>query len=106
MIMPEIPFSKKFDLVGIGNAIVDIVSNIDDEFLTRNLLKKGSMNLINLEDSSNILNDCNIIKKVSGGSAANTVVALANLGNSVEFIGRIKDDYFGNFFSNVHQKFC
>ena len=100
MIMSEIPFSKKkFDLVGIGNAIVDIVSNIDDEFLTRNLLKKGSMNLINLQDSSNILNDCNIIKKVSGGSAANTVVSLANLGNNVEFIGRIKDDEFGNFFS-------
>ena len=66
MIMSEIAFSKKkIDLVGIGNAIVDIVSNIDDEFLTRNLLKKGSMNLINLQDSSNILNDCNIIKKVS-----------------------------------------
>ena len=48
--MSEIPFSKKkIDLVGIGNAIVDIVSNIDDEFLTRNLLKKGSMNLINLQ---------------------------------------------------------
>ena len=78
---------------------MDIVSNIDDEFLTRNLLKKGSMNLINLQDSSNILNDCNIIKKVSGGSAANTVVSLANLGNNVEFIGRIKDDEFGNFFS-------
>ena len=100
MIMSEIPFSKKkIDLVGIGNAIVDIVSNIDDEFLTRNLLKKGSMNLINLQDSSNILNDCNIIKKVSGGSAANTVVSLSNLGNNVEFIGRIKDDEFGNFFS-------
>ena len=100
MIMSEIAFSKKkIDLVGIGNAIVDIVSNIDDEFLTRNLLKKGSMNLINLQDSSNILNDCNIIKKVSGGSAANTVVSLANLGNNVEFIGRIKDDEFGNFFS-------
>ena len=98
--MSEIAFSKKkIDLVGIGNAIVDIVSNIDDEFLTRNLLKKGSMNLINLQDSSNILNDCNIIKKVSGGSAANTVVSLANLGNNVEFIGRIKDDEFGNFFS-------
>ena len=98
--MSEIPFSKKkIDLVGIGNAIVDIVSNIDDEFLTRNLLKKGSMNLINLQDSSNILNDCNIIKRVSGGSAANTVVSLANLGNNVEFIGRIKDDEFGNFFS-------
>ena len=100
MIMSEVAFSKKkIDLVGIGNAIVDIVSNIDDEFLTRNLLKKGSMNLINLQDSSNILNDCNIIKKVSGGSAANTVVSLANLGNNVEFIGRIKDDEFGNFFS-------
>jgi len=98
--MLEIPFSKKeIDLVGVGNAIVDIVSNVDDEFLTRNLLQKGSMNLINLENLSNILKDCKIIKQVSGGSAANTVVSLANLGNNVEFIGRIKDDKFGNFFS-------
>ena len=98
--MSEIPFSKKeIDLVGVGNAIVDIVSNVDDEFLTRNLLQKGSMNLINLENLSNILKDCKIIKQVSGGSAANTVVSLANLGNNVEFIGRIKDDKFGNFFS-------
>ena len=95
--MSEIPFSKKkIDLVGVGNAIVDIVSNVDDEFLTRNLLQKGSMNLINLENLSNILKDCKIIKQVSGGSAANTVVSLANLGNNVEFIGRIKDDKFVN----------
>ncbi len=98
--MPEIPLSqKKIDLVGIGNAIVDIVTNIDDEFLKRNLLQKGSMNLINLDHSSKILKECKIIKQISGGSAANTVVSLANLGNNVEFIGRIKNDKFGNFFS-------
>ena len=98
--MSEIPISqKKIDLVGIGNAIVDIVANIDDEFLKRNLLEKGSMNLINLESSDKILEDCKVIKQISGGSAANTVVSLANLGNNVEFIGRIKDDKFGNFFS-------
>ena len=98
--MSKVPFAnKRIDLVGIGNAIVDIVTNIDDEFLIRNILKKGSMNLINLEDSSKILKNCKIIKQISGGSVANTVVSLANLGNKVEFIGRIKDDKFGNFFS-------
>ena len=97
--MLEITPSKNIDLVGIGNAIVDIVTNVDDEFLERNLLQKGSMNLINLEDSDNLLKGCKIIKQISGGSAANTVVSLANLGNDVEFIGRIKNDKFGNFFS-------
>ena len=98
--MSEMPLSKKkIDLVGVGNAIVDIVTNIDDEFLKRNLLKKGSMNLINLENSNKILKECGITKQISGGSAANTVVSLANLGNKVEFIGRIKNDKFGNFFS-------
>ncbi len=98
--MSEIPFSKKkIDVVGIGNAIVDIVSNIDDEFLKENSLQKGSMNLINLENSGKILKDCKIIKQISGGSAANTIVSLANLGNNVEFIGRVKNDKFGNFFS-------
>ncbi len=98
--MSEIPLSKKkIDLVGVGNAIVDIVTNIDDKFLKKNNLQKGSMNLINLENSAEILKDCKIIKQISGGSAANTVVSLANLGNTVEFIGRVKNDKFGNFFS-------
>ncbi len=98
--MSEIPVTqKKIDLVGIGNAIVDIVTNVDDEFLKSNHLEKGSMNLINLDNSAEILKDCKIIKQICGGSAANTVVSLANLGNKVEFIGRIKNDKFGNFFS-------
>ena len=93
-------FDKVIDLVGIGNAIVDIVVNVEDEFLDINKLKKGSMNLIDIKESKNILKHCDILKKVSGGSAANTVVALANLGNKVEFIGRVKDDKFGRYFSN------
>ena len=91
---------KVIDLVGIGNAIVDIVVNVEDNFLEINNLQKGSMNLIDIKRSKNILDRCNILKKVSGGSAANTVVALANLGNKVEFIGRVKDDKFGEFFAN------
>jgi len=91
---------KVIDVVGIGNAIVDIIVNVEDKFLEINKLQKGSMNLIDIDRSKNILDKCNILKKVSGGSAANTIVALANLGNKVEFIGRVKDDEFGGFFAS------
>ena len=97
-------FNKEIDLIGIGNAIVDILSNVQDEFLKSNNLLKGSMNLIGIEDSKKILDKCNIIKKISGGSSANTVVSLAKLGNKVEFIGRVKDDTYGTFFSNDIKK--
>ena len=97
--------SEKFiDLVGLGNAIVDIIVNIEDEFLEINNLKKGSMNLINANESELLLNNCKVIKQISGGSSANTVVCLAELGNNVHFIGRIKNDKFGNFFSSDIKK--
>ena len=103
--MTKITFSKQIqdkniDLVGIGNAIVDIIVNVDDQFLKKYKLEKGSMNLIDIEGSDKILRNCEVSKKVSGGSSANTVVSLAKLGNNVEFIGRVKNDYFGNFFSD------
>ena len=91
---------KSIDLTGVGNAIVDIIANVDEEFLKNYSLTKGSMNLIGLDKSKELLDKCKIIKQVSGGSAANTVVSLANLGNEVEFIGRVKDDRFGNFFTD------
>ena len=90
---------KDKDLIGLGNAIVDIIVNVEDEFLEINNLKKGSMNLINSNKSEVLLKNCKVIKKISGGSSANTVVCLAELGNNVEFIGRVKNDNFGNFFS-------
>jgi len=95
---------KDIDLIGLGNAIVDIIVNVEDQFLEVNNLKKGSMNLINLNESKVLLENCKVIKKISGGSTANTVVCLAELGNNVQFIGRVKNDNFGNFFSNDIKK--
>ncbi len=96
--------NKKIDLIGLGNAIVDIIVNIEDEFLEINNLDKGSMNLINSEESQRLLENCKVIKQISGGSSANTVVCLAELGNDVQFIGRVKNDQFGNFFSSDIKK--
>jgi len=96
--------NKKVDLIGLGNAIVDIIVNIKDEFLEINNLDKGSMNLINADESQRLLENCNVIKKISGGSSANTVVCLAELGNDVQFIGRVKNDQFGDFFSSDIKK--
>jgi len=95
---------KKVDLIGLGNAIVDIIVNIEDGFLEINNLDKGSMNLINSDESQRLLENCKIIKQISGGSSANTVVSLAELGNHVQFIGRVKNDQFGNFFSDDIKK--
>ena len=96
--------NKKVDLIGLGNAIVDIVVNIEDEFLDINNLEKGSMNLINSDESQKLLENCKVIKQISGGSSANTVVCLAELGNYVQFIGRVKNDQFGDFFSSDIKK--
>ena len=95
---------KKVDLIGLGNAIVDIIVNIEDEFLEINNLDKGSMNLINSDESQRLLENCKVIKQISGGSSANTVVCLAELSNAVQFIGRVKKDQFGDFFSSDIKK--
>ena len=96
--------NKNFDLIGLGNAIVDIIVNIEDEFLEINNLDKGPMNLITSDQSQTLLKNCKVIKQISGGSSANTVVCLAELGNYVQFIGRVKNDQFGNFFSSDIKK--
>ena len=92
--------NKSIDLVGLGNAIVDIIVNTEDKFLEVNHLKKGSMNLVNLDESKSLLKNCKATKLISGGSSANTVVSLAKLGNDVHFIGRVKNDQFGQFFTS------
>ncbi len=96
--------NKKVDLIGLGNAIVDIIVNIEDEFLEINNLNKGSMNIISSDESKRLLENCKVIKQISGGSSANTVVCLAELGNDVQFIGRVKNDQFGDFFSSDIKK--
>ena len=57
---------KDIDLIGLGNAIVDIIVNVEEKFLEINTLKKGSMNLINLNESETLLENCKVIKKISG----------------------------------------
>ena len=96
--------NQKVDLIGLGNAIVDIIVKIEDDFLEVNNLEKGSMNLINSNQSKKLLKNCKVIKQISGGSSANTVVCLAELGNHVQFIGRVKNDQFGDFFSDDIRK--
>ena len=59
--------NKIVDLIGLGNAIVDIIVNIEDEFLEINNLDKGSMNLINSDESQTLLENCKVIKQISGG---------------------------------------
>ena len=100
---PILP-KKEIDLIGLGNAIVDIIVNVDDDFLINNKLEKGSMNLIELTQSETLLKDCTVIKQIAGGSTANTVYALATLGNKVEFIGRVKNDHYGQNFSKSIKK--
>ena len=82
--------------LGIGNAIVDVICKVGDDFLTLNNLKKGTMKLIFDESEFNkLLESVKIEKTISGGSVANSIVGLAQLDNEVGFIGKISDDNFG-----------
>ena len=83
-------------ILGIGNAIVDVICKVNDDYLSKNKLEKGTMKLIfDDKEFQKLLTDLKIIKTVSGGSVANSIVGLSQLGNSVGFIGKISDDNFG-----------
>jgi fructokinase len=83
-------------ILGIGNAIVDVICKVDDSFIEKNNLTKSTMKLIFDENEfKKLLNNLKIEKTVSGGSVANSIVGLSQLGNEVGFIGKISDDDFG-----------
>ena len=83
-------------ILGIGNAIVDVICKVDDSYLSQNKLEKGTMKLIFEEDEfKKLLSNLKVNKTVSGGSVANSIVGLSQLGNNVGFIGKISDDSFG-----------
>ena len=83
-------------ILGIGNAIVDVICKVNDEFIGKNNLTKGTMKLIFDErEFTNLLSSLKIEKTISGGSVANSIVGLSQLGNSVGFIGKISDDDLG-----------
>jgi sugar/nucleoside kinase (ribokinase family) len=82
-------------VLGIGNAIVDVLCKVDDEFLNKNSLIKSTMKLIDEKEFKNLISELKVEKTISGGSVANTIVGLSQLGNDVGFIGKIKDDDLG-----------
>ena len=84
-------------ILGIGNAIVDVICKVGDNFIFQNKLTKSTMKLFFDESEfKNLLTNLKIEKTVSGGSVANSIVGLSQLGNKVGFIGKISDDKFGN----------
>ena len=84
-------------VLGIGNAIVDVICKVGDDFLKNNALKKSGMELIFDENKfKKLLSNLKIEKTVSGGSVANSIVGLSQLGNKVGFIGKVCDDDFGS----------
>ena len=84
-------------ILGIGNAIVDVICKVDDNFLNRHNLTKSTMKLIFDENEfKNLLETLKIEKTVSGGSIANSIVGLSQLGNKSGFIGKVSDDEFGS----------
>lgn len=88
------------DVVGIGNAIVDVLSHADDEFLVREGLVKGSMALIDTSRAESLYDSMGPAIEVSGGSAANTIAGLAGFGGKGGFVGRVRDDQLGAVFTH------
>ena len=87
-------------ILGIGNAIVDVLCKISDDFLIKNNLTKSTMKLINELEFKKLLSSLKIEETISGGSVANSIVGLSQLGNEVGFIGKVSDDTLGNQYEN------
>jgi len=85
-------------ILGIGNAIVDVLAKVDDDFLKKNNLIKGSMKLINKSEFEDLKKNIKIEKVVAGGSVANTMAGIAHLKGKPSFIGKINSDNFGDLY--------
>ncbi|MCB0881748.1 MAG: adenosine kinase [Thermoleophilia bacterium] len=90
----------RWDIAGIGNAIVDVLTHADEAFLERHGLVKGSMTLVDGERSEEIYRDMGPAVEVSGGSCANTMAGAAALGARVAYVGKVRDDQLGEFFAH------
>ena len=82
-------------ILGIGNAIVDVICKVNENFIEQNFLTKSTMKLVDENEFQKILLNLNIEETISGGSVANSIVGLSQLGNEVGFIGKINDDELG-----------
>ena len=91
---------KKFQVVGIGNAMVDVLASCDDGFLSDNGIEKGIMQLTDRERGVELYSRIGPAREVSGGSAANTIAGIAHLGGRSAYVGKVKDDQLGAIFAH------
>ena len=91
-------------ILGIGNAIVDVLCKVNDEFLIQNSLTKSTMKLIDENEFKNLLSGLSIEDTISGGSVANSIVGLSQLGNKVGFIGKVNEDELGQKYEDGLKK--
>lgn len=97
-------------VLGIGNAIVDVICKVEENFLSENNLTKSTMKLVDEAEFKKLLSNLNIEETIAGGSVANSIVGLSQLGNSVSFIGKVNNDELGNKYekslTNEKVKYC
>jgi adenosine kinase len=92
--------AAKYDVLGIGNAIFDVLARTDEAFLRRHGMTKGGMALIDEARAAAIYSDMGPATEMSGGSAANTIVGVASLGARAAYVGKVKDDQIGTLYSH------
>ena len=92
--------AAKYDVLGIGNAIFDVLVQTDEGFLSRHGMAKGSMSLIDEERAAAIYRDMGAATEMSGGSAANTIVGIASLGARAAYVGKVRDDQIGRLYTH------
>jgi len=92
--------STRYDVLGIGNAIVDVIARTEEDFLVNQGMNKGAMTLIDEARAKRIYDAMGPAIEISGGSAANTIVGIASLGARAAFIGKVKDDDLGRVFAH------
>ena len=91
-------------ILGIGNAIVDVLCKVSDDFLTKNSLTKSTMKLVDEIEFKNLLSSLEIKETISGGSVANSIVGLSQLGNKVGFLGKVNNDDLGQKYEDGLRK--
>jgi sugar/nucleoside kinase (ribokinase family) len=91
---------KKFQIVGIGNAMVDVLTRGDELFLAEAGIEKGIMQLIDMDRAVSLYGAIGPAKEISGGSAANTIAGIAHLGGRTAYVGKVKDDQLGAIFAH------
>jgi len=90
----------QFDVVGVGNAIVDVIAQADNALIERLKLSKGAMTLIESDEADRLYSEMGSCIETSGGSAANTLAGIASLGGKAAYIGKVRDDQLGGVFSH------